>query len=179
MLNRIFPQEWAFTSQTSSTNDEATDQLSSLPSSKSEHILHFTAINLKRTFDLSAIGRERTQQFLDKSYFLECILQQLPDEMAILGELQLSFITVLYMNNFSGFETWKNIFTVFCGCKESLKTRERLFREFLTVLRRQFDSCSEETFNEIIVEGNFVANNLKVNFPYLCGMLTVGIKCIN
>jgi len=162
MLNRILPPHWAFTSQTSSTNDEATDQLSDLPSSKSESVLHFTSINLKRTFNPNSIGRERTDQILDKSYFFESLLKGLPDELALLGELQLSFITVLYMNNFSGFEAWKNLFTVFCGCKSALMTRERLFRNFLTVLRHQFDVCSEETFNEIIIEGNFVANNLKV-----------------
>jgi AAR2 protein len=165
MLNRILPQQWEFTSQTSSTNDEATDRLSDLPSSKSESILNFTSINLKRTFNPNSIGRERTDQILDKSYFLESLLKGLPDELALLGELQLSFITVLYMNNFSGFEAWKNLFTVFCGCKGALMTRERLFRNFLTVLRHQFDVCSEETFNEIIIEGNFVANNLKVARP--------------
>ena len=162
MLNRILPKNWMYTSQTASTNDEATDQLSSLPSSKSEEILNFTSVNLKRTFNPHAIGRERTEQILDKSYYLLSLLKILPDELSLLGEFQLSFLTVLYMNNFSGFETWKNIFTVFCGCKAALITRERLFRNFLTVLRHQFDMCSEETFNEVIVEGNFVAESLKV-----------------
>ena len=162
ILNRVLPQDWTFTSQTPSTNDEATDQLSSLPSSKSEAILNFTSINLKRTFNPQAIGRERTDQILDKSYYLESLLQKLPDELALLGEFQLSFLTMLYMNNFSGFDTWKNIFTVLCDCKAALRAREKLFRNFLTVLRQQFEMCSEETFNEVILEGNFVANNLKV-----------------
>jgi A1 cistron-splicing factor AAR2 len=165
VLNRVLPIDWTFTSHTSSTNDEATDQLSSLPSSKSESILNFTAINLKRTFNPNSVGRERTDQILDKSYYLDTLLSQLPSELALLGELQLSFITVLYMNNFSGFEAWKNIFTVFCGCKRALRSKERLFRAFLTVLRQQFDMCSEETFNEVILEGNFVADNLKVSQP--------------
>lgn len=105
--------------------------------------------------------------------------------MGLLGELQLSFLTVVYMNNFSGFETWKNLFTVFCGCKESLGARERLFRNFLVVLRHQFDVCSEETFNEIIIEGNFVANNLKVPSPpfWVCFLnwpdVGLGIKFLN
>jgi A1 cistron-splicing factor AAR2 len=162
LLNRILPPDWVFTSQTASTNDEATDRLSSLPSSKSEAILNFTSINLKRTFNPKALGRERTEQFLDKSYYLESLLQHLPDELALLGELQLSFLTLLYMNNFSGFEAWKNIFTVFCGCKVSLRPRERLFRNFLAVLRHQFDMCSEETFNEVILGGNFVRDNFQV-----------------
>lgn len=76
------------------------------------------------------------------------------------------------MNNFSGFETWKKLFTVFCGCKAALKARERLFRSFLTVLRQQFDMCSEETFNEVIMEGNFVADNLKVH-PKLFHLLII------
>jgi len=162
ILNQVLPADWAFTSQTPSTNDEATDQLSSLPSSKAEAILKFTPINLKNTFNPHAIGRERTEQILDKSYYLNTLLLQLPDELALLGEFQLSFTTVLYMNNFSGFETWKNLFTVFCGCKAALRPRERFFRNFLTVLRQQFEMCSEETFNEVILEGNFVANNLKM-----------------
>jgi A1 cistron-splicing factor AAR2 len=165
MLNRILPKGWMYTSQTSSTNDEATDQLSSLPSSKSEEILNFTSVNLKRTFNPHVVGRERTEQILDKSYYLGSLLKILPDELSLLGEFQLSFLTVLYMNNFSGFETWKNIFTMFCGCKAALIPRERLFRNFLTVLRHQFDMCSEETFNEVIVEGNFVTENLKVHRP--------------
>lgn len=92
----------------------------------------------------------------------------LPEEVALLGELQLSFLAVLYMNNFSGFETWKKLFTVFCGCKAALRGRERLFRGFLGVVRQQFEVCSEETFNEVILEGgNFVAENLKVHYPSL------------
>ena len=162
MLHRILPADWTYTSQTSSTNDDATQQLSSLPSSKSEEILNFTTVNLKRTFDPNVVGRARTDQILDKSYYLEQLVKTLPDELSLVGELQLSFLTVLYMNNFSGFETWKNIFTLFCGCKAALRPRERLFRHFLTVLRYQFDMCSEETFNEVIVEGSFVAENLKV-----------------
>ena len=161
ILNRILPADWAFTSQTPSTNDEATDQLSSLPSSQAEAILKFTSVNLKNTFDPRAVGRERTEQILDKSFYLKTLLQQLPDELALLGEFQLSFTTVLYMNNFSGFETWKNLFTLFCGCKAALRPRERFFRTFLTVLRQQFDVCTEETFNEVILAGNFVANNFK------------------
>lgn len=162
ILNRILPPDWTFTSQTASTNDDATDRLSSLPSSKAEAILNFTSINIKRTFNPNAIGRERTEQILDKSYYLESLLQHLPDELALLGELQLSFLTVLYMNNFSGFEAWKNIFTIFCGCKAALRSRERLFRSFLTVLRHQFDMCSEETFSEVILEGDFIRNNFQV-----------------
>jgi hypothetical protein len=161
ILNRVLPADWAFTSQTPSTNDEATDQLSSLPSSKAEAILKFISVNLNNTFNPHSIGRERTEQVLDKSYYLNTLLQQLPDELALLGEFQLSFITVLYMNNFSGFETWKYLFSVFCGCKTALRSRERLFRNFLTVLRQEFEMCTEETFMEVILEGNFVANNLK------------------
>jgi len=161
ILNRVLPADWTFTSQTPSINDEATDQLSGLPSSKGEAILKFTAINLKNTFNPHAIGRERTEQILDKSYYLDTLLQQLPDELALLGEFQLSFTAVLYMNNFSGFETWKNLFTVFCGCKAALRPRGRFYRNFLTLLRQQFEMCTEETFNEVILEGNFVANNLK------------------
>ena len=162
ILNRVLPGDWAFTSQTPSTNDEATDRLSSLPSSRAEAVLKFTSVNLKKTFDPHAVGRERTEQILDKSYYLKTLLQQLPDELALLGEFQLSFTTVLYMNNFSGFETWKNLFTVLCGCKAALKPRERLFRTFLTVLRQQFEVCTEETFNEVLLAGNFVADNLKL-----------------
>jgi A1 cistron-splicing factor AAR2 len=162
LLNRVLPRDWSLTSQTVSTNDDIAEQLSNLPSSKSETILNFTPINLKRTFDSHAFGRERTEQMLDKSWYLNSLLQQLPDELALLGELQLSFLTVLYTNNFSGFETWKKLFTLFCGCKSALTSRQQLFRNFLIILRRQFDMCSEETFSEVVLEGNFVNDNLRV-----------------
>jgi hypothetical protein len=161
VLNRVLPPGWTFSSQTPSTNDDATDHLSTLPSSKSETILTFTSINLKRTFNATAIGAERTSQILDKSYYLTSLLQTLPNDLALLGELQLSFLTVLYMNNFSGFETWKKLLTIFCGCKSALGTQETLFRSFLVVLRHQFSICTEETFNEVILEGNFVSDQLR------------------
>jgi len=162
ILTKVLPPNWSFTSQTASTNDDATTTLSSLPSSQSEPNLRFTPINLKRTFNPRAIGRERTDQILDKSWYLGELLRGVPDEGWLLGELQLSFLTVLYGNNFSGFETWKALFQVFCGCRSALREKERLFRGFLGVVRRQFDMCSEETFNEVILEGIFVADNLKV-----------------
>jgi A1 cistron-splicing factor AAR2 len=161
LLSRIIPTNWTFASYTTSANDDTTQQLSNLPTSKTEEILHFTSINLKRTFNPTALGRERTSQFLDKTYYLETLLDQLPDELALLGELQLSFLTMLYMNNFSGFETWKNIFTMFCGCKRALVTHASLFRHFLRVLREQFDMCSQETFEEVILESQFIGTNLK------------------
>ena len=162
LLTRILPATWAFASYTPSTNDDTTEQLFNLPSSQREEILHFTSIDLKRTFNPHAIGGERTSQFLDKTYYLETLLQQLPNELALLGEFQLSFLTMLYMNNFSGFEAWKNLFTVFCGCKRALQTHTSLFKHFLRVLREQFDMCSEETFNEIILESQFVGTNLRM-----------------
>jgi len=162
LLTRILPATWTFASHTPSVNDDTTEQLFNLPSSQREEILHFTSIDLKRTFDPHATGSERTSQFLDKTYYLETLLQQLPDELALLGELQLSFLTMLYMNNFSGFEAWKNVFTVFCGCKRALKTHTPLFKHFLRVLTEQFDMCNEETFNEIILESQFVGTNLRV-----------------
>jgi A1 cistron-splicing factor AAR2 len=161
LLSRIIPTNWTFASHTPSANDDTTQQLSNLPTSKTEEILHFTSIDLKRTFNPAALGRERTSQFLDKTYYLETLLQQLPDELALLGELQLSFVAMLYMNNFSGFEAWKNIFTVFCGCKGALMTHAMLFRHFLRVLREQFEMCSQETFEEVILESQFVSTNLK------------------
>jgi AAR2 protein len=162
LLNRVLRQDWTFTSHTSTTSEDTQTKLATLPSIQHESILNFTPIDLKRTFDPSAIGAERTKQILDKSYYLENLLEELPDDLVLLGELQLAFLAVLYMNNFSGFESWKNIFTVLCGCREALRPKEMLFQGFLRGLRQQFDMCSEETFNEVILEGNFVADNLKV-----------------
>jgi len=160
-LRRVLPSTWTVTSQTSSTNDDTTETLSNLPSSKSESMLIFTKIDLKRTFNPASLGRERTEQIFDKSYYLNSLIS-IHGERFLLEELQLSFLTVLYVNNFSGFEAWKKLFTLFCGCKSALVSRERLFRGFLGVLKSQFDICSEETFNEVVLEGNFVADNLRV-----------------
>jgi AAR2 C-terminal repeat region len=159
-LNRVLPPTWMFTSQTPSTNDDATDQLSSLPSARDESLLNFTKIDLKRTFNPLAVGRDRTDQILDKSYYLLSLAAGNTD--TLLEELELSFLTVLCVNNFSGFETWKKLVILFCGCRAALSTHERLFREFLSILRAQFGMCSEETITEVILEGNFVSDNLKV-----------------
>lgn len=94
--------------------------------------MHFTPIDLKRSFPTGVTGSELTKYALDKSHLLTRILSSCFENQwkDILGELELSFITFLIGQNFCGLEQWKKIIILLCGCCEAIKSNSSLFKAF-------------------------------------------------
>ena len=155
MLVRVLPLSWAISSQTPSSED---DELTT----DGNEVLSFTRIDLKRTWRQGAVGRELTMSARDKSWALQnLVLSRLESPQALLGELQLGFVLLLYLSNFSGFEVWKTIVHLLCNCYSALAEQEMLFVQFIDMLEAQLLRCPDDFFNDVISENNFVATMLR------------------
>jgi A1 cistron-splicing factor AAR2 len=123
-----------------------------------ERPLHFSPVNLKQTWREGATGRERTVAARDRSWALNELISQHcgGDANAILGELQLCFLMMLTLNNYSCLEQWKRILELLFTCREAPardenevtvgeepQGRARLFVEVLRLIRLQLGRAQD------------------------------------
>jgi A1 cistron-splicing factor AAR2 len=125
-----------------------------------ERELCFLGINLKQTWREGAVGRERTIDARDRSGALERIVKGITwpsspaDERAedqesqvwgspVLGEMQICFLMVLLLSNWSCLEEWKRLLELVLTCRELVARWPDFFAEFLRILQRQLDRCAD------------------------------------
>lgn len=117
-----------------------------------EPLLNFLTIDLKRTWRDGAIGRERTESVLDRSWYLSHLMDSLSSTSnegrkagaaQILGELQFCFVAVLTLANWSCLQQWKRILALLLGCRKAVGEVQDYFVEVVRVLRLQLGSCEE------------------------------------
>ena len=116
-----------------------------------EKDLNFLPIDLKRTWREGAVGRERTDAVRDRSWYLghliECAAGPSGDKRygaaQLLGELQLCFLMVLTLANWSCLEQWKRILGVLLSCQQALVEVEDYFVAAVRVVRMQLKHCED------------------------------------
>lgn len=136
---------WQVTSASCAAQDQ--DDIPGLSAEEiagEEQELGFLGIDLKRTWRDGAVGRERTEGAIDKSWAIDDLAQKWAAEGtawgdAILGEMEICFLMVLTLANFSCLEEWKRILGLVLTCQRILTEREAWFTEFLELLRRQLE----------------------------------------
>ena len=115
-----------------------------------ERQLGFLAIDLKRTWREGAVGEERTRGARDRSWALEEVVEHggkgkgkgiWGDEL--LGEMQVCFLMVLLLANYSCLEQWKRILGLVLTCREALESRTDFFVEFMKTLGLQLRHCND------------------------------------
>ena len=119
--------------------------------------LRFLGIDLKRTWKEGAVGAERTQDARDRTGALERLVESLGQANGtedhrgghdlwgrdVLGEMQICFILVLTLANYSCLEEWKRILGLVLTCREAVSRREAFFEEFFRVLKLQLVHCDD------------------------------------
>lgn len=158
---------WAATSGSSATCDKdhipglsATETASAgVVAGEQEKDLQYLPIDLKRTWREGAVGRERTEGALDRSWALGDLVDRFageiraeadsdpgtlePGEVQCLGEMQLTFLMVLTLMNFSCLEQWKRLLGIFLTCRAAIRTRQNFFIKVLQLLRVQLSHCND------------------------------------
>lgn len=109
-----------------------------------ERELGFLGINLKKTWRDGAVGRERTEGAVDRSWAMENLVEKwavVGEEWgdAILGEMEVCFLMVPTVANFSCLEEWKRVLGLALTCRRLVAEREEWFTAFLDLLRRQLE----------------------------------------
>jgi A1 cistron-splicing factor AAR2 len=129
---------WCLTSASSAQRD-----LDDIPGLDSGFLrdknLTFLPIELKNTWRPGATGRERTEGARDHSWALGELIDGHcnGDVWAVLGEMQLCFMMVLTLNNFSCLEQWKRLLMLLFTCQRAVKERPALFVAAVKLLRLQ------------------------------------------
>lgn len=149
--------EWAISSASSGVQDRddipglSTREVDSAIGEEKE--LGMLGIDLKRTWREGAVGRERTEQARDRSWYLGDIVTRTSDYMGksgdereeglwtsiILGQMEICFLMVLMLANYSCLEEWKRILAVVLTCEKAVWERPRFFAGFLRALKRQLE----------------------------------------
>ncbi|KAK9432426.1 A1 cistron-splicing factor [Lipomyces doorenjongii] len=99
----------------------------------------------QRTWREGAVGRELTTAALDRSWFLGDLVsrERNGDYNAVLAELQLCFVLLVLLANYSAAEQWKRIVELLCTCKSAVLSQPELYRKFLDTLYAQFQLIYE------------------------------------
>ncbi|KAK9314637.1 A1 cistron-splicing factor [Lipomyces starkeyi] len=99
----------------------------------------------QRTWREGAVGRELTTAALDRSWFLGDLVsrERNGDYNAVLAELQLCFVLLVLLANYSAAEQWKRIVELLCTCKSAVSSQPELYRKFLDTLDAQFQLIYE------------------------------------
>ena len=82
----------------------------------------------------------------------------------VLGELQLCFLMILTLANYSCLAQWKRLLTVLCTCREALEEIEGYFGEVLRVLELQLRHADD-------VEGGLFELRDEVGSKWLRGLM--------
>ena len=129
---------------------------------ESEHELRFLPVNLKQTWREGAIGRERTEAAQDRSWALGDLVERFcqgraqgqqdaegddggegDGEWEVVGELQVTFLMVLTLANYSCLEQWKRLLGLVLTCKAAVGEREAFYVKVVKLLRLQLQHCGD------------------------------------
>ena len=158
-----------YTLTTSSTSPEDRDDISGLSAQDArdslfghqEEELGFLGIDLKKTWRNGAVGRERTEGARDRSWALRDTVErnqnaksnlQLPGKedpnrpiwgSIILGEMELCFLAMLTLSNYSCLEEWKRVLKLVLTSYQIISSQPCFFIAFLDSLLIQLKHCDD------------------------------------
>ncbi|KAK4695117.1 A1 cistron-splicing factor AAR2, partial [Lecanoromycetidae sp. Uapishka_2] len=147
--------EWRITSASCAREDR--DEIPGLTAEEvgEELELGTLGIDLKRTWREGAVGRERTEAAVDRSWALSDVAKRWRAEHenegeefggggdVVLGQMEACFLMVLTVANFSCLEEWKRCVGLVLTCKRAVREREGWFGQFLVLLRKQLERCED------------------------------------
>lgn len=147
-------KEWRITSASSALVDR-----DEIPGVKVEEVkgeeereLGVLGIDLVRTWREGAVGRERTEGRLDRSWALGEVVGRWEGDGEeeeegwggfLLGQMECCFLMVVTVGNWSCLEEWKRILGLVLTCKRAVREREGWFVGFVGVLRGQLERCED------------------------------------
>ena len=136
-------EKWIVTSASCAIQDR--DEIPGLSAAEAignERELGVLRIDLKRTWRPGAVGRERTEGAIDRSWALKDVCERWQEKgkewgNTVMGQMETCFLMVLTVANYSCLQEWKRVVGLVLTCKSLVKEREEWFTRFLEQLRRQ------------------------------------------
>lgn len=132
-----------------------------LPELKQEpkSVINFTSIN-KNANEPHLI----TVYNLDTSARLEQCFEGSCGKQQLLAEFEFAFVVFLLCHVYECFEHWKELLKLICLADGSLSKCTQFFIDFVNILCAQFEQVSQDLFEDIIDDNNFVLGNLSIFF---------------
>ncbi|KAL8738817.1 MAG: hypothetical protein Q9181_000421 [Wetmoreana brouardii] len=146
-------EDWTISSASSGLQDR--DEIPGLSHKEVENVigeekeLEMLGIDLKRTWREGAVGRERTEGARDRSWLLGDVVARQEGESqggwgdVILGQMEVCFLMVLTLANYSCLEEWKRILAMVLTCEKAVQERPSFFAEVLRLLKRQLERVDD------------------------------------
>ena len=105
-------------------------------------------------------AEETTHCYMDRTPQLEemIVKEYAGNELAVLGELQLAYISFLLGQNFDGFEQWRALLLLLCGCEDAAMRRTELFAELLRTFFTQLSQAPSDLFGDDLTKDNFMGS---------------------
>ena len=185
LLSHLTQNEaWDITSASCARQDR--DEIPGLSAEEmgtEERQLGDLGINLKRTWREGAVGRERTEAAVDRSWALSDIVEKIQSGDgeggggkwgdAVLGQMEACFLMVLTIANYSCLEEWKRCLKLVLTCKRAVRERQGWFCTFLVVLKKQIERCEdvEGGLFDMSDEGGGSLKHLLKNFRRTLGQV--------
>ncbi|KAL8641719.1 MAG: hypothetical protein Q9226_008598 [Calogaya cf. arnoldii] len=191
-------EEWTISSASSGVQDR--DEIPGLSAEEVREVigeekeLGMLGIDLKRTWREGAVGRERTEGARDRSWLLTDLCERYPsrgrvgDEVArksdggreerwgdvILGQMEICFLMVLTLANYSCLEEWKRIMALVLTCEKSVRDRSEFFARFLRLLKQQLERTDdvEGGLFDMSVDGGAFLKALLKGFKRTLGQIS-------
>lgn len=147
-------KDWRITSASCAKQDR--DEIPGLSAEEvgEEQELGTLGIDLKRTWKEGAVGRERTEGAVDRSWALEDVVERAQKDNkdpengwqggdVVLGHMEACFLMVLTVANYSCLEEWKRCVSLVLTCKREVRDGKEWFATFLVMLRKQLQRCED------------------------------------
>lgn len=141
-------EEWRITTASCARQDR--DEIPGLNDEEvgEESELWVLGIDLKRTWREGAVGRERTEAAVDRSWALEEVVRRWSEDGeqwgdVVLGEMEVCLLMVLTVANYSCLEEWKRVIGLVLTCKRALRKRETWFVAVVGLLKRQMERVED------------------------------------
>ncbi|KAG0712365.1 Protein AAR2 [Chionoecetes opilio] len=119
----------------------------------------------KKSYREGASPTEVTRYSMDSSYSVRHMLTQVERPESLLAELQLSFVSFLVGQVWSGWEHWRALLHDCVGAAEEvLLEGPQLYSNLLSILHHQVYEIPEDLFTDIVESNNFLASALTTLF---------------
>lgn len=130
-----------------------------------DDVLNFVFPKETRTFSDASRGRQRTEQALDSTSYIEDIINEnctYKDSDEIIGEVQFCYLTGMLLGNIACMEQWAHIVkTVFHAYFLSLEM-PTFFTKFIQAIHNQFRYDHDYLDGSILDHDNNLTHDLKV-----------------
>jgi len=117
-----------------------------------------------------ATPEETTKLHMDRTAQLDTLIARDygGDELKVLGELQLAYIAFILGQNCDGFEQWRDLLELLCGCEEAVVARPGLYAELCRAFYSQLSQAPSDLFGDDLTKDSFIGP-CALSLLELCG----------